>query len=562
MKELLQHGVTARADAAPEAVAVAGGGEQLTYGSLEADSNRLARLLAAAGCGRGDRVAILLPKQPMAIVAMLAALKADAVYVPFDPTEPPARLARLLQAADCRCALAAGPVGATLRGVLEQGLLARLPAIGWLDAGAEPDAGLDVAFRRRDIESFAATPPVTMNDPSDVAHILFTSGSTGMPKGVMITHASVLAFLEWAERYFGIGAGDRIAQHAPLRFDLSTFDVFGTLRAGAELRLVPSDLNLQPGRLAQFLRDSRITRWLSVPSMLGLMARFDAVAPGDFPELRDLMFAGEVLTIPTLTHWMRRLPHVRFTNLYGPTETTIASTHYTMPACPDAGAGPIPIGSPCDGEELMILDARRRPVPDGRTGDIYICGAGLSPGYWRDPARTQLAFLGWRDARGRRLRIYRTGDRGWRDADGLYHFVGRADAQIKSRGYRIELGEVERALQSLPAVQDGAIVAIPSSGFEGSLICCAYVAADGADPGPLALRAALAAKLPAYMLPARWRRWQTLPVNPNGKCDRRRLQDEFRLAEAEPARGGPGRKSVPDACAAPRRNASGGAEID
>ena len=539
MSELLQHAVTARAATAPEAIAVVGDGLRMSYGALEAGSNRLARLLVAAGCSRGDRVAILMPKQPAAIVAMIATLKAGAAYVPLDPAEPATRLARMLAVADCRCVLVAGPAGAALREALQAARLRRPPAIGWLDDGADADDGLEVAFRPRDLLAFVAEPAPAAGDPADVAHILFTSGSTGSPKGVMITHASVLAFLRWAARHFSVGRGDRIAQHAPLRFDLSTFDVFGALRSGAELHLVPPGLNLQPGRLAAFLRDSRITRWLAVPSTLGLMARFDVIAPGDFPALRDLMFAGEVLPVPTLAHWMRRLTHVRFTNLYGPTETAIASSYYTVPACPDVDAEPIPIGTPCDGEDLWILDSRRRPVPDGRTGDIYISGAGLSPGYWQDPARTRRSFLDWRDTRGRSLRIYRTGDRGWRDSAGLYHYAGRADSQIKCRGYRIELGEIERALHALPSVKEGAIVAIPSSGFEGSLICCAYVPAGGADDTPLALRSALAAKLPAYMLPARWKRWQSLPVNSNGKCDRRRLRDEFLLAEAGPARSAP-----------------------
>jgi amino acid adenylation domain-containing protein len=533
--------VTARALAAPEAIAIVGDGLRMSYGALEAGSNRLARLLAAAGCRRGDRVAILMPKQPAAIVAMIAALKAGAAYVPLDPSEPAARLARMLAVADCRCVLATAPAGAALRDALAAAQLRHPPAIGWLDEDTDADDGLEVAFRPRDLLAFVAEPAPAAGDPADVAHILFTSGSTGLPKGVMITHASVLAFLRWAGRHFGAGRGDRIAQHAPLRFDLSTFDVFGALRSGAELHLVPPELNLQPGRLAGFLRDSGITRWLAVPSTLGLMARFDVIAPGDFPALRDLMFAGEVLPVPTLEHWMRRLPHVRFTNLYGPTETTIASSHYTVPACPDAGAEPIPIGTPCDGEDLWILDSRRRPVPDGRTGDIYVSGAGLSPGYWRDPVRTRRSFLDGRDARGRPLRIYRTGDRGWRDADGLFHFAGRADSQVKCRGYRIELGEIERALHALPIVRHCAVVAIPSSGFEGSLICCAYVPAEGADGSPLALRSALAGRLPAYMLPARWKRWRELPLNPNGKCDRRRLQQEFQQAEATPARAAPGR---------------------
>ena len=536
MSALLQADVSARARAHPDARALVFRGEHLTYGALEEASNRLSRLLVEAGCCRGDRVGLLMPKIPMAIVAMLAVLKADAIYVPLDPAGPAARLARMLEAAECRCILAAGSgIAPLLHDTLAAAALRDRPLLGWLDAQAPAEADLRPSFFAADADACPAVAPHAANTDADIAHILFTSGSTGTPKGVMITHRSVMRFLRWARSYFGISPSDRISQHPPLHFDLSTFDIFGTLGAGAELHLVPPEFNLLPHRLAQFMRESRLTQWFSVPSVLNLMAKYGVLRQDDLPDLRRVLWCGEAIPTPTLMHWMRRLPHAQFTNLYGPTEATIASSYYTVPHCPEDERAPVPIGSACEGEELMVLDRALQPVRTGQIGDLYIRGAGLSPGYWRDPDKTGGAFLPFPGGAGAEDRIYRTGDRAWQSEDGLFHYIGRDNSQIKSRGYRIELGEIETALLSLPGLQEGAIVAIPSTGFEGWLICCAYVPAPEGSASPAALRAGMAAQLPGYMLPARWMRYETLPRNGNGKVDRPQLRSAFVEAETRDA---------------------------
>lgn len=530
MSGLLQQAVAAQAQARPEATALVFKDERLSYGALEETSNQLAHLLKAVGCERGDRVALLMPKTPAAIVAILGVLKADAVYVPMDPASPAARQARVLEVSDCRCILASGLVGENVRSALEGASLARRPTVGWLDDAAP--AAVDAAFTASDLAAHPSSPPESANTEDDLAHILFTSGSTGLPKGVMITHASVMHFIRWTKSYFGTTASDRVSQHPPLHFDLSTFDIFGTLSAGAELHLVPSELNLMPPKLAQFMRDAALTQWFSVPSVLNLMAKFDALRPGDFPSLRRVLWCGEVLPTPTLIYWMRRLPHVRFTNLYGPTEATIASSYYTVARCPADEREAIPIGDACAGEELLVLDSELRPTPPGAVGDLYIRGVGLSPGYWRDPEKTRGAFLPCPGGTGPHDRIYKTGDLARRGADGLTYFLGRADTQIKSRGYRIELGEIEAALHSLSSLQESAVVAIPSEGFEGWLICCAYVPAAGREVSGANLRKNLSARLPGYMLPVRWMYYPLLPKNDNGKIDRPRLKNAFAAAES------------------------------
>ena len=531
MPERLQDWVTAQAASRPERSAVVHGAVRLTYGDVERLSSQLARTLREVGCRKGDRVAVLMPKSPMAIVSLLGIYKADAIYVPLDPASPPSRLAKVLASCDNRWLLAASVAPSELKPLFAGETGRADMALGWLGADEVDDAEWSPAFTLGDVTSMPSDLAPSENHADAAAHILFTSGSTGTPKGVVITHANVIAFVEWATRYFGMEASDRVSGHPPLHFDLSFFDVFGALAVGAELHLIPAELSLLPNKLADLIRNAALTQWFSVPSALTYMAHFDAVRPGDFPALRRVLWCGEVLPTPTLIHWMQRLPHVQFTNLYGPTEATIASSYHTVPVCPADPQAPVPIGRPCDGEELLVLDEGLRPVPPGETGDLYIAGVGVSPGYWRDAERTAAVFVARPDRPSGR--IYRTGDLARVGDDGLVYFLGRADSQIKSRGYRIELGEIEAALNAVAGVQESAVVALRTNGFEGTAICCAYVPAAGAAVTPASLRVALREQLPGYMLPARWLAFDQFPKNANGKIDRPRLKEVFASHEAQ-----------------------------
>ncbi len=523
--KLLQQWVTVQAERRPDATALCWQGGTVTYAELERSANRLAWMLAEQGCRRGDRVALLLPKSPLAITAMLATLKADCAYTPVDTRNPAPRIARVLEALDCRCVLAVASTRELLLESLQQvgNTTQAAPALGLLERGIDAAACL-ARFGLDEVDSCSAEPPDQRNTAEDIAHILFTSGSTGVPKGVTITHANVIHFVEWATRYFGMTAADRVSGHSPLHFDLSTFDIYGAFAAGAALHPIPPEINLLPHRLADLIRETELTQWFSVPSILNHMAKLDAVPANDFPALRRLIWCGERFPTSGLMYWMERLPHVEFTNLYGPTETTIASSFYRVPARPQDPRVETPIGQGCDGEELLVLDADLRPVPPGEIGDLYIRGVGLSPGYWRDPERTAAAFVPNPFSDDPADRIYRTGDLARVDERGSIVLVGRADTQVKSRGYRIELGEIEAALDGFAELQECAVVAVESDRFEGSVLCCAFVPRPGVELEPAAIRQRLSKLLPTYMVPTRWKRLERMPFNQNGKTDRPQLR--------------------------------------
>ncbi len=527
MISLLQQLVTKQAEQRPDQVAIVYKQERVTYGQLEEASNQLARLLKDAGSQKGDRVCFLIPKSPAALISILGILKADCTYVPLDTSSPAPRLAKIIEACEPRWVLAGGPVTELLDELMAEELRRKATSVGWMEQGGAEGANFKAQFSQEDLRNYPGAGLDYQNKITDAAHILFTSGSTGVPKGVVITHDNVLRFINWAVSYFGTKPSDKISSHPPLHFDLSTFDIYGTLSSGAQLHIVPTELNLLPHKLAEFIRNSELTQWFSVPSVLNFMAKADVVKHNDFPLLERLLWCGEVFPTPPLIYWMQRLPHVKFTNLYGPTEATIASSFYTVPECPSDEREQIPIGVACDGEELVVLDEELRPLPAGEIGDLYIAGVGLSPGYWRDQEKTDSVFLRRPGGADSNDRIYKTGDLAKLGEDGLVYYLGRADSQIKSRGYRIELGEIETALNALGMTEECAVVAINTGGFEGVAICCAYVPLKEVDSSPTRMRAELGKVLPNYMMPARWMQFDRLPKNANGKIDRKVLRERF-----------------------------------
>lgn len=507
MTGLLHSDIAAVATARPEEKAVVMGPEQVTYRDLDEASNRLANALRTNGCSPGDRVALLLRKSTEAIIAMIGVLKAGCAYVPLDTQSPASRLSTVIASSRPTALLGHGPTAE---------IIARTSprcAIGMMDDSSGATSGLSKADW-----STAASAPLATVDPSELAYVMYTSGSTGQPKGVPITHANARHFVDWATSHYGIAAGDRISGHPPLHFDLSVLDVFATLGAGATLHLIPPEASLLPATIPKLIQEQELTQWFSVPSILTYLAKHDAIPATGLPSLQRVLACGEVLPTATLIYWMERVPHARFSNLYGPTEATVASAFHDVAEPPADTISSVPIGKPVPGEELIVLNVEMEPAAPNEIGDLYIGGPGLSPGYWEDPAKTEEAFVS--DPRNGSRVIYRTGDLASVDGDGVHWFHGRSDTQIKSRGYRIELGDIEVALSGLDYLLNAVVVAIEDDTFGSVSIGCAFVARPGEEVTTARIRSDLARVLPSYMVPIIWREFVAFPTNRNGKIDR------------------------------------------
>ncbi len=520
----LHHFVNRQATLRPDSTAVVMRSEHLTYRDLEVQSDKLATLLSKAGCKHGDRVALLLPKEPQTLICMLAVMKCGAAYVPLDITNPAERVSKMISRSEPRIILAHSKSEKLLQNILNYLPATNIPLVGWMEEGQPNLSGFTVAFNRDDMQTVNLVDYEPDTNPDATAHILFTSGSTGIPKGVMVTHSNVITFVKWATAYFGMNAYDRVSGHAPLHFDLSTFDIYGAFASGAQLHMAPPDIGIIPNQIAAFMEHSELTQWFSVPSLLSYMARFDAVHHNAMPHMTRLLWCGEVFPTSALRYWMERLPHVEFTNLYGPTETTIASSYHTVPAIPKTDDEEVPIGQPCAGEDLLILNDRLKPVPDGEIGDLYIKGVGLTKGYWRDQEKTDEVFRKVREDRNGHSLIYKTGDLARKGSDGLVYYHGREDYQVKTRGYRVELGEVENGLLRIPGIKECAVVPYQSNGMDAKAIGAILVMhEDYQNPDLIKMRKDLSEFVPSYALPAKWLELNEMPRNANGKIDRKSL---------------------------------------
>ena len=383
----------------PERVAVVDpSGRTVTYGELDDQANRLAGFLAARGVEPGDRVGVIAPKSADVVATLFGIMKAGAVYVPADYTAPSARNRTLLR----DCAVKALFLSHDGVDILQDWPSADLPSVVWLEDDAPEGARERVVYRTA--VAHGVLPEERTVGAGELAYILYTSGSTGIPKGVMLTHENATSFVDWCSDEFRPTHEDRFSSHAPFHFDLSVLDLYLSLKHGAALYLVSESVGKTPQELAAFIADNRLTVWYSTPSILSLLAQFGALDRHDCSSLRTVFFAGEVFPVKHLRSIVARWPQAAFFNLYGPTETNVCTFARIPTPIPDDRVEPYPIGFTCPHCESMVLDGPGgQAVGRGEEGLLHIAGASLFQGYWNRPA-TELFFE--RDGR----RWYNTGD--------------------------------------------------------------------------------------------------------------------------------------------------------
>lgn len=490
------------------------GAGRLSYAQLDALSDRVRDRLVRLGVRPGDRVGLWLPKSIDSVATLLGVLKCGAAYVPVDPTAPAERGGYIL--ADCEVAAIAVEerFAAPLRAAL--GAFATKP--GWLvlpQVGG--GSGLAAALDAADEQDPAPAARTHDAAPGDLAYILYTSGSTGKPKGVMLSHRAATAFVAWCVGVLAPRPQDRFSSHAPFHFDLSILDLYVPQTCGAAVVLVSEERGKEPVGLARLIADEKITIWYSAPSILTMLVQYGKLAEHDYGALRTICFAGEVFPVVHLRALSNALPHPRYLNLYGPTETNVC-THYEVALpVPEARSEPYPIGKVCAHLEGLVVDAEGRSVAPGAEGELVIRGDNLLDGYWNLPERTAEAFL---EAEGRRW--YRTGDLVVEEPDGNLRYVGRRDRMVKRRGYRVELGEIEACLYRHPDVLEAAVIAKqdPAAGVK---IEAHLATREGRKLGLVAVKQFCSQHLPVYMVPDTVKRHPKLPKTSTDKIDYQRL---------------------------------------
>lgn len=485
-----------------EKIAIRSGQDSITYRELfDAVDSASVRYLES-GIEPHDRVAIDLPRSIEAIIAILASIRINAVYVPLDPRWPDSRKQAIIDSCNPRIVVTDNPD------------MARVCSL----AAPGPSCISGIELRTVTSNAYSVTPPIPA--PEDPAYILFTSGSTGIPKGVVVSHRAAHAFLDWTSQRFALSSNDGFANFASFSFDLSVFDIFNAFHAGATLHLIPEQLCLLPSKLAQYVDQYQITVWYSVPWLITSLQRFGRCNRfPDFP-LRLILFAGEVFPISDLKQVRSAFHQADFYNLFGPTETNVC-TCYELPADISHFDTPVPIGIPCCGNQILNFDNENQTVivDPGIEGELLVSGPTVMSGYWNDEARTRDAFL-MININGQELTFYRTGDRVRWNVNGQLDYLGRRDNLIKRRGFRIELGEIENATAQYPGVQECSVTASVSNGMTRITLWIAPLLTDFVTT----INEFLVEKIPEYMLPDAIRFLNRLPRNVNGKIDKEALK--------------------------------------
>jgi len=484
-----------------EKVAFKDENRSFTFKEVERISKNCATMIMQRNSTLNQPVAVFLPKCAAAIIANLGILYAGNCYSNLDIKSPPQRLKSMLQN------LGDGLIITTAI-YLENLLLFEINPgrILFIEEAFTDEVRYDNACLMRRLDQVIDTNPV---------YIIYTSGSSGVPKGVVISHRSIIDYIDWARTTYCITQDDVIGNQAPLFFDNSTLDVYLCLSCGATLTLIPEELFAYPIKLMYFVSQSKITLIFWVPSVMISIANFQILEVVK-PPLRKILFAGEVMPTRTLNYWRRVYPQALFSNLYGPTEITVDCTYYIVDREFDDGEK-LPIGYPCRNTNILILNESNRVVKGDEPGELCVRGSSLALGYWNNLEKSAAAFVQNPLNHNYPEKIYRTGDLVYQNRRGEIVFLGRKDFQIKHFGYRIELGEIEHAIFRVSGVKNACVVYNQNKNqitlfFESTI-----------DLSPGYIRQNLLKSLPKYMLPTAFHRLESLPVTANGKTDRMQL---------------------------------------
>lgn len=476
--------------------------DSLTFRQVEEFTNAFARELQAAGVKRGQFVPFFMKKGVRSILSILSVLKADCAYVPIDAKSPAQRLQSILATTQANVVIVDNDSHALIKELVP---IEKRPHI------------LNISeFTPRNTAPIAA-----QNLSIDIAYVLFTSGSTGVPKGVMIPHKAIIDYIEWCVETYQLSDRDVISNHAPLYFDNSTFDLYCAFKTGATLQLAHEELNVLLPRLAKWISEHEITTFFCVPSVLTLLLRSKRIKADSFPKLRHVIAAGEVLPRDILAEWMELYPYIQFTNMYGPTEITVDCSYHVIRQSPGKEVLSIPIGKARNNMELFVrMENGALSQAIGAQGELLVRGTSVAYGYLGDAERTAKAFIQNPLNKIFHDPLYCTGDLVRIDDNGDFLFLGRADDQIKYLGYRIELGEIEASLVGIDGVHEGVVVFNNSSNEAERELGALVSLNEGFDAEKL--RQELAKRLPVYMVPTRIKiATEEFPRTPNGKYDRK-----------------------------------------